>query len=87
MPRYENKPHPSHKWKKLISCVCINNVVMSMSSMCVLIMIVFLQMSDATSVFGTHDHYSRIVDNNYHDNPIIYHQQLAYPGMYYTTNS
>ena len=59
---------------------------MSMTPMCFLIMLVFLQMSNATSVIGRHDHYASIVNDNYDNTPIIYQKQLAYPGMYCLPN-
>ena len=80
MTRNETKSHRSHAWKRIFSCICLENMVMSLAPTLFLILIVFSQWSDATSVIVRPRHYSTIVGSHYNDNPMIYHQQPEYRG-------
>ena len=80
MTRNESKSHRSHAWKRIFSSIYTENMVMSLALILFLIVIVFSQWSNATSVIVRPIPYSTIEDNHYHDNRIIHHQKKEYHG-------
>lgn len=78
MTRKETKSHRSHAWKRIFSYICLENMVMSLAPSLFLILIVFSQWSNATSVIVRPRQYSTIVGNQYDNNQMIYHQQPEY---------
>ena len=86
MPRFKNIPLRSNNWQKIVSCLCIDNVVMLSMQMCFLIMILYSQVSNATSIIRTGDHSSKVANDNYGYIRTVYQPRPRYHGMYKRQN-
>lgn len=73
----ENKPHRSHKWTRILASLSyLENVFMSFSVVLFLFVLVFSEVSNASSLPSTINgqtyYYSRSNDNNYYgDNQVV----------------
>ena len=85
----ENKPHRSHKWTRILASLSyLENVFMSFSVLLFLFVLMFSEVSNASSLPSTINgqtyYYSRSNDNNYYgDNQVVLpNHQREYRSKY-----